>query len=243
MISPYTTFDNSSPARPQGAHRSGRRCLERAREAARCSSRRHSPRSRRWPGMVDQPLGQRTRQHQLALDDRDEAVAETVEPEFTPARPRDRVVLMGQHLDMPRLAHHRREHPAVTVLLHAPRFENRRQLSGDRQLKWDPCLGIGKTNMQISKCRLIPTGLFYSVFSSTFWPVAANLTIRYQTESGFEAASMIQEYEARIAVLERLVGKQALELEFQKGALGQGRRRRSAPMSVIGLVGVLEDAG
>ena len=54
---------------------------------------------------------------------------------------------------------------------------------------------------------------------------------------------MIQEYEARIAVLERLVGKQALELEFQKGALGQGRRRRSAPMSVIGLVGVLDDAG
>ena len=30
---------------------------------------------------------------------------------------------------------------------------------------------------------------------------------------------MIQEYEARIAALERLVGKQALELEFQKGAL------------------------
>ena len=32
-----------------------------------------------------------------------------------------------------------------------------------------------------------------------------------------EAASMIQEYEARIAALERLVGKQALELEFLKG--------------------------
>ena len=31
------------------------------------------------------------------------------------------------------------------------------------------------------------------------------------------AADMIQEYEARIAALERLVGKQALELEFQKG--------------------------
>src|ERR1700757_5279571 len=33
------------------------------------------------------------------------------------------------------------------------------------------------------------------------------------------AADMIQEYEARIAALERLVGKQALELEFLKGAL------------------------
>ena len=35
------------------------------------------------------------------------------------------------------------------------------------------------------------------------------------------AADMIQEYEARIAALERLVGKQALELEFLKGALRQ----------------------
>jgi len=31
------------------------------------------------------------------------------------------------------------------------------------------------------------------------------------------AADMIQEYEARIAALERLVGRQALELEFLKG--------------------------
>jgi transposase-like protein len=33
-----------------------------------------------------------------------------------------------------------------------------------------------------------------------------------------QAADLIQEYEARIAALERLVGKQALELEFLKGA-------------------------
>ena len=38
-----------------------------------------------------------------------------------------------------------------------------------------------------------------------------------------EAASTIQEYEARIAAFERLVGKQALELEFLKGAQRQGR--------------------
>lgn len=31
------------------------------------------------------------------------------------------------------------------------------------------------------------------------------------------AAGMVQEYEARIAALERLVGKQALELEFLRG--------------------------
>jgi transposase len=47
------------------------------------------------------------------------------------------------------------------------------------------------------------------------------------------AADMIQEYEARIAALERLVGKQALELEFQKGALRNGLRPRSAPTSLI----------
>ncbi len=47
------------------------------------------------------------------------------------------------------------------------------------------------------------------------------------------AADLIQAYEARIAALERLVGKQALELEFLKGALRQGRPPRSAPMSVI----------
>ena len=34
-----------------------------------------------------------------------------------------------------------------------------------------------------------------------------------------QAADLIQEYEAQIAGLERLVGKQALELEFLKGAL------------------------
>lgn len=48
-----------------------------------------------------------------------------------------------------------------------------------------------------------------------------------------QAADMIQAYEARIAALERLVGKQALELEFLKGAQQQGPRPRSAPMSVI----------
>jgi hypothetical protein len=38
---------------------------------------------------------------------------------------------------------------------------------------------------------------------------------------------------ARIAALERLVGKQALELEFLKGAQRLGPRPRNAPMCVI----------
>ena len=47
------------------------------------------------------------------------------------------------------------------------------------------------------------------------------------------AADMIQEYEARIAALERLVGKQALELEFLKGAAKNAARPRSGPTSAI----------
>lgn len=47
------------------------------------------------------------------------------------------------------------------------------------------------------------------------------------------AADLVQAYEARIAALERLVGKQALELEFLKGAQRFEPRPKSAPMSVI----------
>jgi transposase len=48
-----------------------------------------------------------------------------------------------------------------------------------------------------------------------------------------QAADLIQIYEARIAALERLVGKQALELDFLKGAQRLGALRRSAPMSML----------
>jgi transposase len=46
-------------------------------------------------------------------------------------------------------------------------------------------------------------------------------------------ADLLQGYEARIAALERLVGRQALELEFLKGASRSARSPRSAPTSVI----------
>lgn len=46
-------------------------------------------------------------------------------------------------------------------------------------------------------------------------------------------ADLVDGYEARIAALERLVSKQALELEFLKGAQRPGRLPRSAPTSVI----------
>ena len=47
------------------------------------------------------------------------------------------------------------------------------------------------------------------------------------------AADLLQQYEARIAALERLVGKQALELEFVKGAVRSAPRPKSATTSVI----------
>jgi len=47
------------------------------------------------------------------------------------------------------------------------------------------------------------------------------------------AADLLQQYEARIAALERLVGKQALELEFLKGAVKSEPRPRSATTSVV----------
>src|SRR4051794_1901654 len=59
-----------------------------------------------------------------------------------------------------------------------------------------------------------------------------------KSESGefdpdIEAASLLAGYEAQIAALERMVGRQALEIEFLKGALQQGRSLRSLPTSVI----------
>jgi len=46
-------------------------------------------------------------------------------------------------------------------------------------------------------------------------------------------ADLLPEYEARIAALERLSGRQALEIEFLKGAHRRARSQKSAPGSVI----------
>ncbi len=43
------------------------------------------------------------------------------------------------------------------------------------------------------------------------------------------SAEMLTDYETRIAALERLVGRQALEIEFLKGAQKNARSLRSAP--------------
>ena len=48
-----------------------------------------------------------------------------------------------------------------------------------------------------------------------------------------QAADMLQAYEAKIAALERMVGRQALEIEFLKGAMKNAPRPKSATTSVI----------
>src|SRR4029077_13837980 len=59
---------------------------------------------------------------------------------------------------------------------------------------------------------------------------------KYETgafDEDAQAADLIQEYEAKIAALERMVGRQALEIEFLKGALKNAPRRSGATTSVI----------
>ena len=60
---------------------------------------------------------------------------------------------------------------------------------------------------------------------------------RYETDGGLNddttAADLLQDYKARIAALERLAGKLALEAEFLKGALENARLPKNATSSVI----------
>jgi len=57
-------------------------------------------------------------------------------------------------------------------------------------------------------------------------------------------ADMLAGYETKIAALERLVGRQALEIEFLKGAVRSGPSPTSAPTSVIsGPTGSRSDGG
>jgi transposase len=48
-----------------------------------------------------------------------------------------------------------------------------------------------------------------------------------------QAADLLQEYEAKIAALERMVGRQAIEIEFLKGALKNAPRSKSEHTSII----------
>ena len=48
-----------------------------------------------------------------------------------------------------------------------------------------------------------------------------------------QAADLIQEYETKIAALERMVGRQALEIALLKGVLTHAPRPRSATISAV----------
>ena len=59
---------------------------------------------------------------------------------------------------------------------------------------------------------------------------------KYETgalDEDVQAADLLKDYEAKIAALERMVGRQAVEIEFLKGALKNAARPKSAPTSVI----------
>jgi len=60
---------------------------------------------------------------------------------------------------------------------------------------------------------------------------------RYETAGGLDddttAADLLQDYKARIAALERLAGKLALEVEFLKGALANARLPKNATSCVV----------
>ncbi len=59
---------------------------------------------------------------------------------------------------------------------------------------------------------------------------------KYETgafDEDAQAADLLQEYEAKLVALERMVGRQALEIEFLKGVLKNAPRPRSAITSVI----------
>ena len=58
-----------------------------------------------------------------------------------------------------------------------------------------------------------------------------------------QAADLLQEYEAKIAALERMVGRQALEIEMLKGALKQALRPKSGTTSSFSIAGVAQQPG
>ena len=66
-----------------------------------------------WPGMINQPLGQRQRQEKIALGNGDEAVVQTMEPELLAAGAADRLIHMGEVRDAARAADAGGKDPAV----------------------------------------------------------------------------------------------------------------------------------
>ena len=66
-------------------------------------------------GMVDRPLGQAGRQHELAVGDGDEAVAQRMEPELRPARLSDARIEMLDGFEVAGRAGLGQKHPALCL--------------------------------------------------------------------------------------------------------------------------------
>ncbi len=98
-------------------------------------------------GVIDQPLGERPRQHQLALGHGDERVAQSVEPELRATGLGDAAVMPVQFHDMARRAQGRGKHPVPQVCRHgravvpAPGKDSGK-LTGDGKLQRRPGLGL-----------------------------------------------------------------------------------------------------
>ena len=98
-------------------------------------------------GMVDQPLGQAGRQHELAVGDGDEAVAERMEPEFRPAGLADAGIEMLDGFEMAGGAGLGRKHPGPRLPVEllafgAPALQDRGELACDRELQRLAALGV-----------------------------------------------------------------------------------------------------
>ena len=98
-------------------------------------------------GMVDQPLGQAGRQHELAVGDGDEAVAQRMEPEFRPARLADARIEMLDGFEVAGRADLGRKHPAARLScellpLGEPALQDGGELAGDRELQRLAGLGV-----------------------------------------------------------------------------------------------------
>ena len=85
------------------------------------------------------------------------------------------------------------------------------------------------------RCTASPSGMTYRATWSA-WRRARHGVEKHEAgafDDDAEAADLLQAYEAKIAALERMVGRQALELELLKGALRGGVRPRRATTSVV----------
>ena len=98
-------------------------------------------------GMIHQSLGQAGREHELAVGDGDEAVAQGMEPEFRPAGLADARIEMLDGFEMAGRAGLGRKHPAPRLLgeplpLREAALQDGRELAGDRELQRLAALGV-----------------------------------------------------------------------------------------------------